>query len=83
MTRIVQDMGKMQRMDPKVTLDILLDKVFESPGSRKVTVLGPNRRGIKLAVVVTDPEEVQKPENLGSVKVEFSCCTIMKRIMVI
>lgn len=36
------------------------EKIVMKPGCRKVNVLRPNRRGTKLAVVVTNQEEAQK-----------------------
>ncbi|XP_051153639.1 uncharacterized protein LOC127276930 [Leptopilina boulardi] len=95
--KAVGSMGKVQSSDRRVTLEIrdldcltqeaevqqVLEKELGKPGSRKVTVLGPNQRGMKLAVVVTNQEEADRLEELGRIKVGFMCCPIRKRVMVV
>lgn len=51
-----------------------LQKVLEKSGIRNVTVLVPNVRGVKLAIVVTDKKESKNLEKLGRFKIGFMCC---------
>ncbi|XP_043470554.1 uncharacterized protein LOC122503870 [Leptopilina heterotoma] len=96
-TKIIGDLGKVQMADRRTTLEIrdmdaltekedvedALEKVSTVPaGSRKVTVLGPNKRGVKLAVVVISQEDADKLEKVGHVKIGFVSCRIRSRVMV-
>lgn len=45
--------------------------------------LRPNQRGIKLAVTVTNPQEVERLKTSGCIKICFMCCTIGKRVWVV
>ncbi|XP_043470912.1 uncharacterized protein LOC122504080 [Leptopilina heterotoma] len=96
-TKVIGDLGKVQMADRRTTLEIrdmdaltekkdvedALEKVSTVPaGSRKVTVLGPNKRGVKLAVVVTSQEDADKLEKVGHVKIGFVSCRIRSRAMV-
>lgn len=58
-----------------------LEKVFEKPGSRKVIVLGPNRRKMKLVDI--DQKEAYRLEKLERVNISFKCCPIKKKTMAI
>ncbi|XP_043479900.1 uncharacterized protein LOC122509731 [Leptopilina heterotoma] len=96
-TKAVGSMGKVQSLDRRVTLEIrdldsltqeaevqqVLSEAMGKPGNRRVTVLGPNRRGMKLAVVVTNLEEANRLQKLGHVKIGFMCCPIKRRVMVV
>lgn len=42
----------------------MLDEFLENPGSRKLTILGFNRRGVELEIVVNDSEEAEKLKKL-------------------
>lgn len=58
-----------------------LEKISMVPaGSRKVTVLGPNKRGVKLTVVVTSKEEADKLKKVGNIKIGFISYMI-RRVM--
>ncbi|XP_043481639.1 uncharacterized protein LOC122510801 [Leptopilina heterotoma] len=96
-TKVIGDLGKEQMADRRTTLEIrdmdaltekedvlgALEKIFTVPtGSRKVTVLGPNKRGAKLAVVVTSQEDADKLEEIGHIKIGFVSCKIRRRTMV-
>ncbi|XP_051161507.1 uncharacterized protein LOC127281694 [Leptopilina boulardi] len=95
--KAVGSIGKVQMVDRKVTLEIrdldfltheaevqeALERELGMAGSRKVTVLGPNKRRMKLAVVVTDQEEAAGLEELGRIKIGFMCCQIRNRVMVV
>lgn len=73
MTKTVKGMGKMQSVDWRVTFEIrgldcltqkeevqqALKRKLKKPRSRKVTVLVPNHRGMKFAVLDTDPKEAK------------------------
>ncbi|XP_043481249.1 uncharacterized protein LOC122510557 [Leptopilina heterotoma] len=96
-TKVIGDLGKVQMADRQTVLEIrdmdtlteqkdvkeALDKLSTvRAGSRKVTVLGPNKRGIKLAVVVTSQEDAHKLEKIGHIKIGFVSCRISRRVMV-
>lgn len=49
----------------------MVKKELGKSESRKVTVLGPNRRGMKLAV--TNSDEADRLEELERIKVGFMC----------
>lgn len=74
-TKVVGDLGEVQMADRRVTLEIrdldclaqeeevqeALTVLLETPAqSIKVSVLGPNKRDMKLAVVVTGQEEAER-----------------------
>ncbi|XP_043472984.1 uncharacterized protein LOC122505438 [Leptopilina heterotoma] len=96
-TKVIGDLGKVQMADRRTTLEIrdmdaltekddvlcALEKISTVPaGSRRVTVLGPNKRGVKLAVVVTNQEDADKLEKIGHIKIGFVSCKIRSRTMV-
>lgn len=95
-TQAVGDIGEVKRVNRGATLEVLnleclsqedevhqvLNKVLKSE-SRKVTILGPNKRWWKFIAVVTDQEEAGGLESLGRIKIGFMRCPIRRRAIVV
>ena len=94
---MVEGLGEV-RVDPKkVTLEIrdldplateeevkaeLRKTLRNEQMNPKVKVLNPNRRGLKLAVVVLLEEETAKIEELSRLKVGMKSCQVRRRVVV-
>lgn len=89
---VVGDRGKMQTADRKVTLEIrdtdclteeeevqeALTELLKTPAeNRKVKVLGPNKRGMKLVVVIVDSEDADKLVVFG--RSRLALCLVQSR----
>lgn len=91
--KAVGSMCRVQSVDQKVVFEIrelkyliqeeeVQQMLLEKPGSLKVTVLGTNMQGMKLAVLVADQEEAERLEHFGCIMIGFISCSIRKRLMV-
>ena len=95
--RVVEGLGKVRADPKKVTLKIrdldplateeevkaeLRKTLRNEQTNLKVKVFDPNRRGLKLAVVVLPEDEAIKLEELSHLKVGMTSCRVRRRVVV-
>ena len=93
---VLVDQGTVKDMTRKVTLEILdldcltekeevqdaLNKVIQPDTDRKVSVLGPNSRGQKLAICELGDQDATRLLETGHIKIGFVNCRVRTRVMV-
>ena len=93
---VLGDQGTVKDMTRKVTLDILdqdvlieteevqdaLNKILQPGADRKVSVLGPNSRGQKLAICEIGDQDAIRLFKNGRIKIGFISCRVRARLMV-
>jgi hypothetical protein len=96
MRDVLGDQGIIKNMTPKVTLEILdldyvteteevrnaLDTLLGTDSDRKITVLGPNSRGQKMAICDLNGQDATKLLQTGHIKIGFVSCRVRTRLMV-
>ena len=90
------DQGVIKNMTPRVTVDILdmdcltetqevqdaLNRDLEQDADRKVSVLGPNSRGLKIAICELDGQDATRLLKTGRIRVGLVNCRVRARRMV-
>lgn len=90
------DQGAIRNMTPKVTLEILdldcltqteevkdaLDGLLGTDEYRRISVLGPNTRGQKMAICDLSSQDATKLLETGRIKIGFVSCRVRARLVV-